>query len=168
MGAVAATPAAPASSPELAPPGRCAGDDDAAAPLLVQREAMRCLINVARRAHGLSRLEASASLARSAASKSRLIAVCRRFAHDACGRPWRGVFPPVADRTWGENIAEAGAPATPREILTRWLASRRHRANILRADWTELGVSVRVDVPMPGGPMTVWTSHFGAPELRSA
>jgi uncharacterized protein YkwD len=136
--------------------------------MVVQREAMRCLINFARRAHGLSRLEASPSLARSAASKSRLIAVCRQFAHDACGRPWRGVFPPVAAHACGENIAEAGDPATPREIMTRWLGSPRHRANIFRADWTEQGVSVRVDVPMPGGPMTVWTSHFGAPELRTA
>ena len=45
---------------------------------------------------------------------------------------------------WGENIANYGANATAAEIMNGWMNSPGHRANILKPDFTLLGVGVYV------------------------
>ena len=43
-------------------------------------------------------------------------------------------------RVWGENIAES--QPTPKEVVAGWMDSPPHRANILSAEFTEIGVAV--------------------------
>lgn len=45
--------------------------------------------------------------------------------------------------TWGENIAFGYRDAV--SVMNAWMASAGHRANILNANFTEIGVSVRAD-----------------------
>jgi uncharacterized protein YkwD len=172
IGAPALAAAAPAAGPELAPAGQCAGDADAAAAPAVQQGAMRCLINAARQAHGLSVLSASAPLARSAALKNALMVRCDDFAHNACGQTWDRVFTQAGFRSpsHGENIGWASAAiGSPRQVMARWLASPEHRANILRPGWSEQAAAVRVDVDFQSlSDVNVWTSQFGAGGLAAA
>jgi len=50
------------------------------------------------------------------------------FKHDACGRPW---FVDLPNRAWlGENIASGYTSA--RSVFNGWIASPRHRSNIMR------------------------------------
>ena len=53
--------------------------------------------------------------------------------------------------------------------MGRWLRSPGHRANILRAAWTQQAVSVRVGVAFQGQTnANVWTSDFGGRRLARA
>lgn len=57
----------------------------------------------------------------------------------------------------GENLA--AGQQSPQEVMTAWMNSPGHRANILDARFTELGVSVRI-----GGQYGVyWVQEFGKP-----
>ncbi len=172
IGGPALASAAPASGPELAPAGQCAGDSDGAAPAVVQQGAMRCLINAARQAHGLSTLSPSAPLARSAALKNTLMLRCDDFAHNACGQTWDRVFTQAGYRgpAHGENIGWASAAiGSPRQVMALWLTSPEHRANILRPVWSRQAVAVRVAVDFQSlSDVNVWTSQFGADDLAAA
>ena len=169
-------PTAPAASAdiarELAPAGRCAADGDPAGPAPAQQSAMRCLINYARHTHGLSALTASPLLARASAHKNTLMLRCDDFNHDACGLPWDRVFLQARylNPSHGENIGWAsGAVASPRRVMTLWLGSPEHRANILRPRWTQQAASVRVGVAFQGhADANVWTSDFGGRGLAKA
>ena len=57
------------------------------------------------------------------------------FKHDACGRPW---FVDLPNRAWlGENIASGYTSA--RSVFNGWIASPRHRANIMRPQFRRVG-----------------------------
>lgn len=57
----------------------------------------------------------------------------------------------------GENLA--AGQQTPQEVMTAWMNSPGHRANILDSRFTELGVSVRI-----GGQYGIyWVQEFGKP-----
>jgi uncharacterized protein YkwD len=56
----------------------------------------------------------------------------------------------------GENIAMGYA--TPADVMTGWMNSSGHRANILNVNYTEIGIGVREG---PGGPW--WTQLFRKP-----
>src|SRR5207302_652516 len=59
---------------------------------------------------------------------------------------------------WGENIA-AGQP-DPQAVMTAWMNSPGHRANILFRGFTEIGIGV---YSAPGTRYGVyWTQEFGA------
>jgi len=65
----------------------------------------------------------------------------------------------MAGITWtaaGENIAYG--QQTPAVVMTDWMNSPGHRANILSPNYTHLGVGVHL---APGGPW--WTQNFMAP-----
>jgi uncharacterized protein YkwD len=117
------------------------------------------LTNGARQAAGLAALVFSPNLSDAAESYSQVLAGGTCFEH-TCG----GV-PNFADRlrqagytgwsTIAENIA-AGYP-TPDAVVAGWMASPGHRANILSAEYHEVGVGV-----VSGGPYgTYWTQEFG-------
>jgi uncharacterized protein YkwD len=44
----------------------------------------------------------------------------------------------ITYKTWGENIA--AGQATPKEVVDAWMASPGHKANILREEFTHMGV----------------------------
>ncbi len=117
------------------------------------------LINAERQSAGLSALVLSPQLSEAAQSYSQVLASGTCF-HHTCG----GV-PNFADRLgqagytgWSaiaENIA-AGYP-TPAAVMAGWMASSGHRANILSAEYNEIGVGV-----VSGGRYAkYWTQEFG-------
>jgi uncharacterized protein YkwD len=55
-------------------------------------------------------------------------------------------------RTWGENIALGYA--TPEDVVSGWMGSDGHCANIMRAAFTEIGVGYQEN--------RYWTQVFGA------
>lgn len=60
-------------------------------------------------------------------------------------------------QTIGENLA-AGQP-TPDDVVTAWMNSPGHAENILRAEFTEIGIGVRL-----GGEYGIyWVQEFGQP-----
>jgi uncharacterized protein YkwD len=54
----------------------------------------------------------------------------------------------------GENVAMG--QSNPHAVMTAWMNSPPHRANILNADFTTLGVGVEL-----GGGGPYWTQNFG-------
>ncbi|WP_426567607.1 CAP domain-containing protein [Streptomyces canus] len=72
-------------------------------------------------------------------------------------RPWdRAAAAGSTRRTIGENIA--CGQRSPAEVVEGWMNSPGHRANILKADFTHIGVGFA-----GGGPAgTYWTQLFGA------
>jgi uncharacterized protein YkwD len=71
---------------------------------------------------------------------------------------------PVRATTTGENLAWGSGPeATPVRIVQSGMKSPGHRANILRPEFTEVGVGVAHEAPTVGvkGPVGVYTTDFG-------
>ncbi|MFI8091109.1 CAP domain-containing protein [Streptomyces sp. NPDC086080] len=72
-------------------------------------------------------------------------------------RPWdRAAAAGSARRTVGENIA--CGQRSPAEVVEGWMNSPGHRANILKADFTHIGVGFAGG----GRAGTYWTQLFGA------
>ncbi|OAA24694.1 hypothetical protein UG55_102826 [Frankia sp. EI5c] len=147
---VPSAPGAPAGPPGIPPPG--------AAPDILAE--VLALTNAERARAGLRPLTAEPRLAAAAARHSADMAARGFFAHDtpeggtpadrvlACGYAYSVV---------AENIA--AGQRTAREVVTGWMDSPPHRANILRPEVRELGVG-RVE----GGEYGVyWTQVFGSP-----
>lgn len=57
----------------------------------------------------------------------------------------------------GENLA--GGQTTPDQVMSEWMASPGHQANILDKDFVELGVTVRTG----GSYGWYWVQEFGLP-----
>lgn len=159
--------------PLLAPAGRCRGDDDPEARHRTQRLAMHCLIRYLRRKAGLRRLHSNADLRHSAIYKARRIAECRTFTHSPCGdalaEPFRraqvtrrGRWVVGEDLAWGVRTT-----ATARSVLSRWLASKTHRAVLLDGEFSHVGVRRR-RLRMRGAPRgaVLWVAHLGRPARR--
>ncbi|MBC3844114.1 hypothetical protein GXW82_39770 [Streptacidiphilus sp. 4-A2] len=114
------------------------------------------LVNAQRAAHGCGALTGSAQLNQLAESYSTEMAVEGFFSHtDPAGRtPWDRARAMGITDLGGENIA-MGQP-TPQAVMTAWMNSPRHRANILNCAYHSLGVGVYY---AGGGPW--WTEDFG-------
>lgn len=64
-------------------------------------------------------------------------------------------------RTWGENIAYGYT--TPEAVMSAWMNSSGHRANILNFKFKDLGVGVYLKPSPNGGSGTLyWVQNFGA------
>jgi uncharacterized protein YkwD len=149
-----------------APTDLCPGEAEAGAPTGVQEEAMRCMVDFARRQNGLAPLSGSQRLDRSADEKSADILRCDDFSHFACGRPfdyWLEKVGYIPASCWriGENIAWMGGPqTTARDVFELLIHSPTHRANIL-GPYTEVGVGLRTGDLDGHDAAHVWTQHFG-------
>jgi uncharacterized protein YkwD len=119
------------------------------------------LINQHRAAMGLGQLVASPTLTASAVWKARHMAAYGYMAHDdpappvartagarisACGYPSAG---------WGENIAQGFA--TAQSVVTAWLNSPGHKANIENPSFVSTGVGAATS----GSYGTLWAQDFG-------
>ncbi len=62
-------------------------------------------------------------------------------------------------RVVGENIASG--QATPEQVVEEWLGSPHHCANLMDADFTEMGVGYASDTGSSGG--IYWSQVFGTP-----
>ena len=100
------------------------------------------LVNEHRKAAGLAPVTYSAKL--SAAAQVRAVEIEKSFSHTRPdGRYFSTVFAEhgITYRYSGENIA--WGQRSPEEVVTAWMNSAGHRANILNAKFTELGVGYR-------------------------
>lgn len=115
--------------------------------------------------HGLNPLTLSSQLRNSAYYKSQDMFRHNYFAHE---RPSNGMgFDNFIDNQGydfikiAENLAR-GEFATSKSVVDAWINSPTHRANILDASYTEIGVSVDRGT-LDGKEVTVITQHFGKP-----
>jgi uncharacterized protein YkwD len=150
----------------IAPDDLCQGQDEPTAPTGVQRRAMLCMVDFARRSVGLRGLSESHELDRSADAKSDDILRCDSFSHEACGREftfWIKDFGYIPASCWrvGENLAWGSGPETSvRAIFTNLIHSPEHRENIL-GHYSQIGLGLQVG-DLDGHDKThVWTQHFG-------
>jgi uncharacterized protein YkwD len=74
-----------------------------------------------------------------------------------------GYLPNTGDWVVGENLAWGNGPlATPQAIVAGWMNSPGHRANILAADYRDIGIGLAVGSPLAtnsGG--TTYVTDFG-------
>jgi uncharacterized protein YkwD len=155
-----------AAGPLIAPPASCPGQEDLDATAEAQEQAMRCMVDYARRQAGLGELTDVEALDVSAREKAHDIIACDSFSHFACEREftyWIEATGYMSTPCWhvGENLAwGTGEYGTVRSIFQAWMRSPDHRKNIL-GDYLETGVSVQVGT-LGGQPGTrVWAQHFG-------
>jgi uncharacterized protein YkwD len=139
------------------------------------RQLTQCLINRERAQRGLPPLQRRAQLDLASQRHSEDMVARHFFEHStpdgvdpqqrmlAAGYPSNNAFT-------GENIAWATGPsASPAEIVSLWMHSPPHREDILRREFTEIGIGLA-----PGAPATphskdppwTYTTDFGGPPVR--
>lgn len=99
------------------------------------------LVNVQRTQNGLKPLTANWELSRVARYKSQDMVENRYFSHTSptYGTPFQMIRNfGLSFRTAGENIAYG--QRTPQAVVNAWMNSSGHRANILNASYTQIGV----------------------------
>jgi uncharacterized protein YkwD len=149
----------------------CPGSSDppTEANLHPTRTAILCLLNRERAGHGLASLRRNSTLELASQRHSDDMAVRDFFAHetpdgvDPGARMAAAGYPVDAVMT-GENLAWGSGPkATPVRIVQGWMNSPGHRENILRPQYTEVGVGVAHEAPEVAveGPVGVYTTDFG-------
>jgi uncharacterized protein YkwD len=159
--ALLAPNAAPASAADTCTPGAAWGTVSSTFASQVV-----ALVNKHRRSLGLARLQVSRTLTRSASWKSLNMGYYGYMAHDDPARPVaRTVFErlaacgypayPSGRAGWGENIAYGYA--TPADVMTRWLNSPEHRANIENPTYRAIGVGIARNAKG----VYYWTEDFG-------
>ena len=105
-----------------------------------EKEVIR-LVNEIRRQNGLRELTYNWELCRVARYKSQDMKDNRYFSHTSpvYGSPFQMMKNfGITYRTAGENIAKG--QSTPQAVVNAWMNSAGHRANILNASFTEIGV----------------------------
>ena len=105
-----------------------------------EQEVIR-LVNIERAKKGLKPLTYDWELSRVARYKSQDMKDNRYFSHTSpvYGSPFQMMKSfGISYRTAGENIAKG--QATPQAVVNAWMNSSGHRANILNASFTKIGV----------------------------
>jgi len=118
-----------------------------------EQEVIR-LVNEIRADHGLKPLTYDWQLARVARYKSQDMKDNRYFSHNSpvYGTPFQMMKSfGISYRSAGENIARGYV--TPQAVVSGWMNSSGHRANILNANFTHIGVGY-----VSGG--NYWTQMF--------
>jgi uncharacterized protein YkwD len=130
-----------------------------------------CLINQQRAAAGIPALRSNTALNTAASQHSLDMVAKNYFDHTSpTGSTMLSRLTAVGyikpNEAWsiGENIAAAtGSLATPAAIVTAWMNSPGHRANILDASFKDTGIAAAPGVPkvVGTGPGGTYTEDFG-------
>lgn len=151
----------------LAPAGACAAAEDPSASSAVQARAIGCLVNWARAQDRRVRLTQRPALRRAAALKGQKVASCGDFSHTPCGTDVTAAVRTAGYRyaSFGENLfAGTWGQVSARDVLTAWLQSPPHRANVLQPGFRDLGAApVRAQGLLGDGDVVVWTATFASP-----
>ena len=116
------------------------------------------LTNAERAKQGLASLKANAELNRAADEHAEDMATQDYFSHtglDGSSPGDRMADEGYQTRAWGENIA--WGQKTPEAVVSAWMNSPGHRANILNGNFTEIGVGFDDDY---------WVQNFGSGDLN--
>jgi uncharacterized protein YkwD len=130
-----------------------------------------CLVNQQRAAYGEVALRANAALTSAATKHSQDMVARNYFDHNGPAGDTMlsrdksaGYIKAGHGYTIGENIAAAtGSLATPSQIVTSWMNSSGHRANILNSSFRDSGIGVASPAPalLGSGPGGTYTQDFG-------
>jgi len=116
-------------------------------------------VNRTRAAHGLRPLHIDATLVRAARSHSDDMLRSNYFAHGDFHS--RMVAFHVQGPVAGENLAWGnGQYARATSIIREWLASPEHRANLLHAGWTRIGIGIASGTFLGNTGASVVTADF--------
>ena len=170
--AITAVAALAAASPAHAGVTACSSSTASAEPTAanvsqVQRTVL-CLVNRERTTRGLKRLRASSKLDKAATAHSRDMVRRGYFDHVSPGGgtmqdrlKQAGWFRGARSYAFAENIAWGGGElGSPKNIVESWMKSTGHRHNILRRQYTELGVGIALGTPEEHDGAT-YTTNFG-------
>jgi hypothetical protein len=130
-----------------------------------------CLVNGERAAAGLPALTQNGQLDQAAAGMAKRMVAEKFFSHETPDGKTvvdrvepTGYIPKSGDWVVGENLAwGSGALSTPQAIVNGWMNSPGHRANILAADYKDIGIAAEMGSPSSshsGG--TTYVHNFGA------
>jgi uncharacterized protein YkwD len=147
----------------------CPGSGAAPKPSEIEanREVVVCLLNAERAKHGLVALRQHPLLQLASQRHSDDMVRRRYYEHvtpDGVDPQMRMSAVGYSHAWTGENLyTGTGIEATPLHALKHWLESPGHRANILRPEFTEVGVGIAYESPKPGitDPGAVYTTNFG-------
>jgi uncharacterized protein YkwD len=126
-----------------------------------------CLINMQRRAQGLSDLRSNHLLRLAAVRHSRDMVAERYFAHnsrdgsDFIARIRQAGY--ILRSQWraGENLAWGlGRKSTPASIVRSWMNSPPHRHNILTRAYKKIGIGIAPGNPEFGAQGATYTTDF--------
>jgi uncharacterized protein YkwD len=157
--------------PLLAPGGAAGGTLAHSAQTAIELSTV-VQINAVRGAHGLPPLQFSPGLLAAAVLHDRQMVQGGYFDHrgpdgsDFFSRI--GAYYPPGGHVFyavGENILYTQGQASSTAMVSRWMGSAEHRANILSPQWRQVGVAVLTVPSAPGVfgglPVTVVTVDFG-------
>ena len=151
----------------LAPADACRAADDASASAADQMRAVACLMNWARAQDSRARLSRRSALRRAAEVKGQRVASCGQFSHTPCGANLTVGVNASGYRyaVFGENLfAGTWGKITPRDVVSAWLQSPPHRANVLGGQYRHVGAApVRANGLLGGTDAVVWTATFASP-----
>ncbi len=136
------------------------------------RSSVLCLVNLARRRHGIGPLRYNPELRRAAAGLSQAMVATGSFSHygpDGSTMTTRishaGYLADAASFRVAENIGagRGRAHGSALAIVREWMHSAAHRANILDSSLHDFGVGVARGDPLRGGRNSAtYTLDFGA------
>ena len=129
------------SNPDLIYPGQALNIPQISQSVLSYESEVIRLVNEVRRENGLKALTANWELSRVARYKSQDMLNKGYFSHTSptYGTPFQMIKAfGLSFRTAGENIARGYS--TPQAVVNGWMNSSGHRANILNASYTQIGV----------------------------
>ncbi len=115
------------------------------------------LVNAERAKAGLNSLKMNTELSKVATLKSQDMAKNNYFDHNSptYGSPFDMMKKfGISYRTAGENIAMG--QTTPEQVMNGWMNSSGHRANILKASFTEIGIGIAKN----SSGRLYWTQQF--------
>jgi uncharacterized protein YkwD len=134
------------------------------------RAAVLCLHNQTRAAKGLPLLRENAKLDKAALGHSNDMVAAGYFDHTTPGgtsfvdRIFAAGYV-KRDGGWvlGENLAwGTGDLSTPDGVMSSWMNSPGHKANILKRAYREVGIGIKLGVPSDGTVGATYTLDFGA------
>jgi uncharacterized protein YkwD len=129
-------------------------------------QSVSCLVNKARRSHGVRRLSWAPGLQAAAQGHSAAMDSGNFFGHgDVLGRiRATGYLGGASAWMVGENIhwGVAGR-GTPKATVNRWMHSATHRSTMLSRRFRNIGVGVAMGAPVGGlgGNSAIYTADFG-------
>jgi uncharacterized protein YkwD len=163
---------AKSAPPRAAATQACANTDvmPTAANLELVRAALLCLHNQIRAQHGLPLLKDNLKLRKAANGHSSDMVDEGYFDHTSPdGETFvdrilgSGYAKKTDGWTLGENLAwGTGDLSTADGVMTAWMNSPGHRANILKRSYKEIGVGIRLGVPTDATVGATITTEFGA------
>jgi uncharacterized protein YkwD len=144
---------------------RGAAAHPAGARLSTVNSATLCLLNGERRKHGLAPLKENARLDKASVGHSRDMVRRKYFEHgDFAARiKASGYLSAAVSYGIGENIAWGGGSySTPRSVVSMWMHSPGHRANILSRRFKDIGIGIARGAPESGQhDAATYTTDFG-------